>query len=517
LHSRQLSFEPLEGRDLLAVFTVTNLNDAPVNGAGQAPGTLRQAVFDANATPAIADEIQFAAGLNGTIQLTQVASQAEGASALVVSSPITIRGNTSGITIARAAAAPEMRIFLVTGTGNLSLESTNVTGGVARGAVGAPGSNGGDGRGGAVFNSGTLQVLASTLCNNVAIGGSPGAGAVTGQGLGGAIYNNNATLTIRNATLSGNQALNSSENTASWAFGGGIYGLNGNLTIYNSTITDSNALTGRGLYVVAVGEGEAANAVIHSTIIGQSDELVYDLFASYEPGGTVNVAGANNLIRRQNDFLGITVSTADPSLNPLANYGGPTLTHALQTESSAIDNGSNVLNLTTDQRGTSFARNVGDGVDIGAFESSSVAPLLLGDYNRDTFVNAADYVLWRKLADSSVAAFALADGDGSGDIDGLDYDVWEENFGETLAASPTFNSAEMNVPAIATTAPRPERNSRQFYVIATNEVEVRPSERTTLPIETRSLDDDARDEALLALLTTWDGAARGKRVPISFE
>jgi hypothetical protein len=58
---RRLSFEALEDRQMLAVFTDTNLNDAAVTGTGQAPGTLRQAVFDANAL-AGDDIIQFAAG-----------------------------------------------------------------------------------------------------------------------------------------------------------------------------------------------------------------------------------------------------------------------------------------------------------------------------------------------------------------------------------------------------------------------------------------------------------------------
>src|SRR6185369_10955089 len=57
----------------------------------------------------------------------------------------------------------------------------------------------------------------------------------------------------------------------------------------------------------------------------------------------------------------------------LADNGGPTLTHALVLDSPAIDAGNisqaldaNGLPLTTDQRG--FARQLGKGLDIGAFE-----------------------------------------------------------------------------------------------------------------------------------------------------
>ena len=49
LHRGRLGFESLEQRHLLAVFTVTNLDDGPVNFAGDLPGSLRQAIFDANA------------------------------------------------------------------------------------------------------------------------------------------------------------------------------------------------------------------------------------------------------------------------------------------------------------------------------------------------------------------------------------------------------------------------------------------------------------------------------------
>ena len=46
---RILRFESLEDRRVLTTFTVTNLNDATVTGPGNAPGTLRQAIYDANA------------------------------------------------------------------------------------------------------------------------------------------------------------------------------------------------------------------------------------------------------------------------------------------------------------------------------------------------------------------------------------------------------------------------------------------------------------------------------------
>jgi len=53
-------------------------------------------------------------------------------------------------------------------------------------------------------------------------------------------------------------------------------------------------------------------------------------------------------------------------LSALADYGGPTHTHALMSGSSAIDMADGGLCPGTDQRGVS--RPQGDGCDIGAYE-----------------------------------------------------------------------------------------------------------------------------------------------------
>src|SRR5436190_5877887 len=57
----QLGVRPLEDRTVPTTFTVANLADG-------GPGSLRQAVLDANAHPG-ADTVRFAGGLRGTIAL----------------------------------------------------------------------------------------------------------------------------------------------------------------------------------------------------------------------------------------------------------------------------------------------------------------------------------------------------------------------------------------------------------------------------------------------------------------
>ena len=65
---------------------------------------------------------------------------------------------------------------------------------------------------------------------------------------------------------------------------------------------------------------------------------------------------------------------------PLADNGGPTLTHALLTGSPAIDAGSNPANLATDQRGGTLRSRVsGAAADIGAFETQPPADAIFAD------------------------------------------------------------------------------------------------------------------------------------------
>ena len=63
-----------------------------------------------------------------------------------------------------------------------------------------------------------------------------------------------------------------------------------------------------------------------------------------------------------------TILTDDPRLEPLADNGGPTKTHALRPTSPALEAGFNFTGVPFDQRGTGYARVSGPNTDIGAFE-----------------------------------------------------------------------------------------------------------------------------------------------------
>ena len=73
---------------------------------------------------------------------------------------------------------------------------------------------------------------------------------------------------------------------------------------------------------------------------------------------------------------------------------------------------------------------------------------LLGDYNGNGVVDAADYVVWRNTVGQMGISLA-ADGNGSGTIDAGDFDVWKMQFGQT-AGSGADTSANATVPEPAT-------------------------------------------------------------------
>lgn len=65
---------------------------------------------------------------------------------------------------------------------------------------------------------------------------------------------------------------------------------------------------------------------------------------------------------------------------------------------------------------------------------------LVGDYNDDGFVDAADYTVWRDSLGSSGADLP-ADGDGNLIVDQQDYVLWKTNFGSSAATGSPFVGA----------------------------------------------------------------------------
>ena len=107
---------------------------------------------------------------------------------------------------------------------------------------------------------------------------------------------------------------------------------------------------------------------LQSTIVANNTATMPNYAADIGGNSNVTITGANNLVVTSDPIVPGDTLSSDPLLQPLADSGGPTLTHALGDGSPAIDMGNNIDDLEFDQRGAGFARVVGAATDIGALE-----------------------------------------------------------------------------------------------------------------------------------------------------
>jgi parallel beta-helix repeat protein/predicted outer membrane repeat protein len=368
-----------------------------------APGkvSLREAVDE------IADGgvITFAEGLSGAIEL----SAAQGP--LVVDKSLTIIGpgrdeiavsggfatrvltiddgsavtsavvSISGLTLSDGSAPEGENGGVILAAETLTLDSVRVSGGVAR-------------NGGGVYSSGSLTLLDSTGAGNRAAE-QGGFLAALGQG----------TTFIRSSTITDNAA----------ALGGGV-SFGSGAELVNSTISGNRATgSGGGVYSTASARVRLTNCTVLGNAADSSgsssgngggifvltgarplelrNTLIIDNRDNTPLGGAVHPDVSGEFTADQNNLLGTATGgsgfgdsdlrlvllgiDADATANPvLADNGGPTLTHALQFFSPAVNAGDNAFvtealfgaDPADDQRGAGFPRITRDTVDIGAIE-----------------------------------------------------------------------------------------------------------------------------------------------------
>ena len=214
--------------------------------------------------------------------------------------------------------------------------------------------------GGFASRSGGHLVSGSTIDNNSAWlgGGFSILGHYGGESNG---------LVVVNSTISGNSA-------AITSGGFNAYRLS-YLTLHNSTVTNNFAPYCGGVYVYY------GAADIQSSIIGgntstyDTNQFGYYSAADFDVfSNNATVGGDHNAVMTTNIAMPADTLTDDPLLLPLADNGGPTLTHAFDMTSVALDAGSNPDGLDFDQRGDGFARVAGAAADIGAYEAPAEIP-----------------------------------------------------------------------------------------------------------------------------------------------
>lgn len=248
----RLSLTRLEARDVPATITVDTLIDETSNAATT---SLREAITQAN-TQAGPDDIEFTAGLTGTIQLTAALPDLAG--------DVGIAGpGAAALTVRRDAAAnpAAYRIFSVAdAAGTVTISGLTV-------ADGASGVGGG-----IRVAGGTVTISDCVMTGN------------TSSGNAGAIYNQ-GTLTLADCTIIGNTA----------AYSGGGVQSHGTLTMTDCTVAGNTAAYNGG-GVRNFGTATMAGSTFSSNTAGGSGGGVQNLGTATMVGGAVvgNSAGGTD-------------------------------------------------------------------------------------------------------------------------------------------------------------------------------------------------------------------------------
>jgi CSLREA domain-containing protein len=338
------------------------------NNSDSGSGSLRAAIASACAGATVT----FAPSVVSPINLTS--------DELVIQRPMTISGPGANLMTVRrsASASTSFSIFHVSAGGIVNISGLTIT----------KGNPDHDGGGIYVDNGSTLSLTDCTVAGNSAntSGQLPGhGGGIATGGIG------SPAATIIRSTISGNSATADgggiyvanldvdtstiSGNTAA-RYGGGISVI-GTTRILNSTIAKNTAATGGGV------RGNGSSVSLGNTIIAKNTATTTDPDFS----GTFTSQEGFNLIGNTTgtSFAGTITGNqlnVDPLLGHLQNNGGPTQTHALLTNSPAIDQGSGGGVAHPDQRGVTRPFDFpsipnatgGDGEDIGAFEVQAPTP-----------------------------------------------------------------------------------------------------------------------------------------------
>ncbi|MEZ5944735.1 MAG: choice-of-anchor Q domain-containing protein [Planctomycetaceae bacterium] len=390
------SFNVLTGTNSAASFSIgDNFEfDFNVTSLTEGSGSLRNSIVAANVAPV--NEIHEIFLSAGTYELSTAGANENGGLTgdLDITSGVTrIVGKGVGVTTIDANQID--RVFEVRPGATLILEDLTITGGSSSDGGGILNSGGTlelknvvvegntatSSGGGLYHNGGTTTVTESSIQNN------------SGK-FGGGVASNAANLTLLQSTVSGNSATLGGLVGNS---GSGVFVDNsGRITIQSSTISGNlgNELTA-GIYLddqaratiqsstVAFNQNRGiellgrAQLTIEESIVGSNNsvavggnDLVFTssfVFPTTTHNPVLNDLG-HNLVWSTNvtGFQGSTIRGVNPLLNPLANNGGPTRTHTLQSTSPALGTGD--PNSTYDDQRALGLTITGSGRDIGAVQ-----------------------------------------------------------------------------------------------------------------------------------------------------
>ena len=358
------------GAAAAATLTVTKTDDTD-DGICDNDCSLREAIALASVA---GDTIVFASPTFDAPQIITL-SDAVNFRELLINKNLTIIGKGANLlTIRRSpTAAAQFRIFNIP-TGTVSISGLTITGGNSSVT------------GGGIYSTTNLTLSGVHVTGNTT--SSFGGGISAGNSASG----NFSTLTITNSTVSNNTATGSSsgggidtagdttitDSTITGNRGGRAGGIDsgvGTLTIINSTITRNSTTSGGlagGVYRSSTGTTRnsiiAANCAFDAADPACNNASTPDVSGGFNSGGYNIVGGANFGSGFTNGVNGDQVGTVNnrvnPQLYPLRDNGGQVPTHALRSNSPAINPATSNNAPTTDQRGAPRLGNA----DTGAFE-----------------------------------------------------------------------------------------------------------------------------------------------------
>lgn len=281
--------------------------------------------------------------------------------------------SVSGSTISGNIGGTAGGMFLSSSDGTISKSSisgnTAVCGSVCGGAM--------------ILQNSTFTITGSTLSGNLAAGH---ADIVTGG-----VVSLFSTTNFVNSTISANAGVGDRQVCgAAWQFGGD------GLTFINSTVGSNTAAA---FYDSAAGGillGDAhfsppppstGKLTLRNTIVSSNTPPDSDIVLSpynYTVAAAYSLLGSSQNIAEFNNPADHNIFSDSPKIAPLADNGGATKTRALQPDSPALRAGSRALAmfsgqlLNYDQRGSSYLRDIGGSVDIGAFQDQGDRPFANG-------------------------------------------------------------------------------------------------------------------------------------------
>ncbi|MEX2169271.1 MAG: hypothetical protein WD851_08170 [Pirellulales bacterium] len=231
--------------------------------------------------------------------------------------------------------------------------------------------------------------------------------------------------------------------TSAHSYGGGT-------DVYGRLVVNNASGSGTGTGAVAV-KTTAAGLGTNGTLAGTGSVaglVTVESAGTIAPGsggiGTLTAAGgltlgAGSILSMElgapgvSDLINVTSAgglTLDGGSVNLIDAGGlANGNYTLIDYAGALGGSFSNLVLGTTPAGFDYALiDTGSSIDLTV---SSVSAALIGDYNNDGTVNAADYAVWR---DNNGGTAVLPNDETPGTVDVSDYNAWRANFGDTAGS-----------------------------------------------------------------------------------